>query len=73
MAFEIIMKIIEHIRQDGPFGEYRVKLSEEEKQDQVNGKTFRALSIAERVYNRFGIVAAMFVAIPLAIWSDFSK
>lgn len=67
------MKIIEHIRQDGPFGEYRVELTEEERNDRVDGRTFRALSIAERVYNRFGIVAAMFVAIPLAIWSDFSK
>ena len=67
------MKIIAHLHQDGPFGEYRVELSEEEKQDMVNGRTFRALSIAERVYNRFGIVAAVFVAIPLAIWSDFSK
>lgn len=67
------MKIIEHIHQDGPFEEYKVELTEEEKQDKVNGRTFRALSIAERVYNRFGIVAAMFIAIPLAIWSDFLK
>lgn len=67
------MKIISHLHQDGPFGEYRVELTEEERNDRVNGRTFRALTIAEHVYNRFGIVAAMFVAIPLAIWSDFSK
>ena len=64
------MKIISHLRQDGPFGEYRVELTDEERNDRVDARTFRALNIVERIYNRYGIFAAMLAAIPLAVWSD---
>lgn len=67
------MKIIEHIRQDGPFGEYRVELSDKEKNDRVDARTFRALSLVDTIYARCGLAAALLAAIPLAIWSDFSK
>lgn len=67
------MKIIEHIRQDGPFEEYRVSLTDEELGDRVDGRTFRALSFVETIYRRYGIIAAMLAAIPLAIWSDLAK
>lgn len=64
------MKIIKHIRQDGPFGEYWVELTEEERSDRVDARTFRALNIVESIYNRYGIFVAMLAAIPLAAWSD---
>lgn len=67
------MKIIEHIRRDGPFEEYRISLTDEERLDRVDGRTFRALSLVETIYRRYGIIAAMMAAIPLAIWSDLTK
>lgn len=67
------MKIIEHIHQDGPFGEYRVELTEEELSNKVDANTFRALSLVDKIYTRRGLVAALFAVVPLAIWSDFSK
>lgn len=67
------MKIIEHIHQDGPFGEYRVELTDEERNGKVDAITFRALSIVESIYNRYGIFAAIFAAIPLAVWCDIAR
>lgn len=67
------MQIIELLHRDGPFEEYRVSLTAEERGDRVDGRTFRALSLVETIYRRYGIVAAMLAAIPLAIWSDLQN
>lgn len=65
------MKIISHLRQDGPFGEYRVELTDEERTNLVDGPTFRAISLAETIESRHGKLVGALAAIPLAIWSDF--
>lgn len=67
------MQIVELIGRDGPFEEYRVELTAEERVARVDGRTFRALSLVETIYRRYGVVAAMLAAIPLAIWSDLAK
>lgn len=67
------MTIDELLHRDGPFEEYRVSLTKDERSDRVDGRTFRALSLVETIYRRYGIVAAMLAAIPLAIWSDLVK
>lgn len=67
------MTVHELIRRDGPFEEYRISLTEDERSDRVDGRTFRALSLVETIYRRYGIIAAMLAAIPLAIWSDLVK